>query len=84
MYLGKIQSDVSVAKSGLFEPDGLVRIIKKAKPIHPSKVFRVYKTEYEAVEAMSELLSYSDVDVDVNSTLESEWVDLKEGLACSI
>lgn len=78
MYLGEIHSDVSIAKSGLFDSDGLVRIIKNAKPIHPSKVFRVYKTEHEAVQAMSELLSHSDIDADVDLTLESEWIDLRK------
>ena len=78
MYTSEILSDVSVRKSGLFEPDGSIKVTKKSKPIDPNKVFRVYRTELGAILAMRRLLAFSNIPVSVKQLLDSEWVDLKE------
>ena len=84
MYLTQITSPISIRKSGLFEPGGLIKVTRRSKPIDPSKVFCVYDTELEAILAMRRLLSISNIPVDVTQLLESTWVDLKEEQPCSI
>lgn len=76
-YIGLIPSDASLKQSGLFDINGMLHITVNNTKVHYSRIFRIYKSELDALVAMRAILKPMGVHVDITKLLQSSWNDLK-------
>ena len=77
-YNELITSDVSLKKCGLFDSNGMMNIISSDVKVHYSRIFKIYKTEFDALVAMRAILKPLGVQVDITEILQSDWNNLKD------